>query len=97
GANGWRVREADLRKHLGNGDDAAAAADGGRDELEEERHLAALDAKRLQPEYGAKGDFQLAQALNHFKGLPVTLSKVKPVARTADGKAEPKPIPSPKK
>ncbi|MBC7859207.1 MAG: S41 family peptidase, partial [Burkholderiaceae bacterium] len=37
GANGWRVREADLRKHLGNGD-------GGRDELEEERHLAALDA-----------------------------------------------------
>jgi carboxyl-terminal processing protease len=93
GVNGWRVREADLRKHLGNGDDAAAPAapDGVRDELEEERHLAALDGKRALPEYGAKGDFQLAQALNHFKGLPVALSKVKPVARSADGKSESNP------
>ena len=28
-------------------------------------------------EFGSKDDFQLAQALNHLKGLPVQLSKVK--------------------
>ena len=27
-------------------------------------------------EFGSKDDFQLAQAINHFKGLPVKLSKV---------------------
>jgi carboxyl-terminal processing protease len=72
--NGLRVREADLVKHLGNEADKAAPAPAKRDELEEERRVAAALKKRKPVEFGGKDDFQLAQALNHFKGLPVKLS-----------------------
>jgi carboxyl-terminal processing protease len=47
------------------------------DELEEEQRLAALAKKRKMLEFGSKEDFQLAQAINHLKGLPVQLSKAK--------------------
>ncbi len=84
GLNGLRVREADLMKHLGAGDekDEKPATMGEmqankvkRDELEEERRVAAASKNRKPLEFGSKDDFQLAQALNHFKGLPVKLAK----------------------
>jgi carboxyl-terminal processing protease len=81
GLNRLRVREADLQKHLGNDkepeDDAAKKALAvQRDQLEDEQRLAVLAKKAKPVEFGSKDDFQLAQALNHFKGLPVKLSKV---------------------
>lgn len=79
GLNSLRLREADLQKHLSNDKDAKAnaAANGKRDELEEEQRLIAAEKKRKPLEYGGKEDFQLAQALNHLKGLPMQLSKTK--------------------
>jgi len=74
GLNGLRLREADLQKHLSNDKDKDEAA-RKIDELEEEQRLAALEKKRKPLEFGSKDDFQLAQALNHLKGLPVQLSK----------------------
>jgi carboxyl-terminal processing protease len=111
GLNGLRVREADLERHLDNegdkGDKAAPAVSAKRDELEEERRVAAALKNRKPLEFGGKDDFQLAQAINHFKGLPVQLSKteVAPEATVAEGDvkpaaplkaAEPKPEPKAK-
>ncbi len=77
GLNGLRLREADLTKHLSN--DPAKAEEEKRkfDALEEEQRMAALEKRRKPVEFGGKDDFQLAQALNHLKGLPVQLSKAK--------------------
>ena len=76
GLNSLRVREADLDKHLANPADAVVvAAKGKRDELEEEQRAAAILRSRKPLDFGGKDDFQLAQAINHFKGLPVQLSK----------------------
>lgn len=72
--NGLRLREADLQKHLTNDKDKDEAA-RKVDEVEEQQRLAALEKKRKPLEFGSKDDFQLAQALNHLKGLPVQLSK----------------------
>ena len=74
GLNGLRVREADLQKHLGNDADKVPLASAKRDELEEEKRIAAAMKNRKPLEFGGKDDFQLAQALNHFKGLPVKLA-----------------------
>jgi carboxyl-terminal processing protease len=74
GLNGMRLREADLQKHLSNDKDKEDVR-AKVDELEEEQRIAALEKKRKPLEYGGKDDFQLAQALNHLKGLPVQLSK----------------------
>ncbi|MQA38656.1 S41 family peptidase [Rugamonas aquatica] len=82
GLNSLRLRESDLQKHLNNdkdpaGDGAAQKAlSAQRDELEDEQRLASLAKKAKPVEFGSKDDFQLAQAINHFKGLPVKLSKV---------------------
>ncbi|MES2152654.1 MAG: S41 family peptidase [Pseudomonadota bacterium] len=75
GFNSLQVREADLEKHLVNVD-AKAAASPRRDELEAEQRALALTKNRKPLDFGGKDDFQLTQALNHFKGLPVKLSKV---------------------
>jgi carboxyl-terminal processing protease len=74
GFNGLRTREADLQKHLSN-DKEAEQAKAKVDELEEEQRLVALAKKSKPLEYGSKDDFQLAQALNHLKGLPVKITK----------------------
>jgi carboxyl-terminal processing protease len=79
GLNATQVREADLDHHLENegqskGKSAAAAAQR-RDEVEEEQRAQALHKHTKPPEFGGKDDFQLAQAINHFKGLPVRLAK----------------------
>ena len=68
GLNSLRVREADLDKHLGE-----AAEPAPRDNAAAQRALAQARTRKAL-EFGAKDDFQLAQALNHFKGLPVMLS-----------------------
>jgi carboxyl-terminal processing protease len=74
GLNGLRLREADLTKHLSNDKDKEETA-RKIDELQQEQRLAALEKKHKPLEFGSKDDFQLAQALNHLKGLPVQLSK----------------------
>jgi carboxyl-terminal processing protease len=78
GLNGLRLRESDLEKHLSNDRDKEEAKQK-IDELEEAQRLAALEKKRKPLEFGSKEDFQLAQALNHLKGLPVQQSKTKVV------------------
>jgi carboxyl-terminal processing protease len=74
GLNALRTREADLDKHLVN-DKEAEGAKSKRDELEEQLRIVALEKKRKPLEYGSGDDFQLQQALNHLKGLPVQLAK----------------------
>ena len=89
--NGLRVREADLVKHLGNEADKTVpellSAGPKRDELEEEKRVAAALKNRKPLEFGGKDDFQLAQAINHFKGLPVKLSALEPVIEVVEAKA----------
>jgi len=75
-----RMREADLGKHLTNGQGEEvkdAAREKARDEalkrLEEESRKPASD--RRPPEFGSDKDFQLIQALNQLKGQPVLVSK----------------------
>ena len=65
--NHLRLRESDLEKHLTGKDEGKNGADRKRDELEEERRIAALDKKRKPLEFGSKDDFQLAQALSYLK------------------------------
>ena len=79
GLNSLRLRESDLQKHLINDKDKdAEKGKGKRDEAEEEIRLLEMEKNRKRLEYGSKDDFQLMQALNHLKGLPVKLSKAKP-------------------
>ncbi|MDQ1814767.1 S41 family peptidase [Massilia sp. CCM 9210] len=99
GLNSLRVREADLEKHLsdGSGKDSIDPGKARRDEMEEDQRAQAQARTRKPLEFGSKDDFQLAQALNHFKGLPVKLSKVEPVldkeAEKSKDKAAVKPAP----
>jgi carboxyl-terminal processing protease len=97
GLNALRVRESDLQRHL-SGDGKPEAAAARRDSVEEgQRALALLkDRKGRNPlEFGGKDDFQLAQALNHFKGLPVKLAKPDPDAAAAAPTALPGGAPKP--
>ncbi|MFL6675488.1 MAG: S41 family peptidase [Massilia sp.] len=90
GLNALRVREADLDRHLSNeADKDVQTVKAKRDELEEEQRALALLKNRKPLEFGGKDDFQLAQAINHFKGLPVKLAKVDP------DDARPAPMPTP--
>ncbi|HEX8601799.1 MAG TPA: S41 family peptidase [Pseudoduganella sp.] len=73
GLNSLRLRESDLQKHLAGDDKESRPVK--HDELEEEQRILALVKKQKPVEFGSKDDFQLAQALNHFKGLPVKLAK----------------------
>jgi carboxyl-terminal processing protease len=79
GLNALQVREADLDHHLSN---EGVVKDGStsakRDELEEEQRALSILKNSKPPEFGGKDDFQLAQAINHFKGLPVHLAKADP-------------------
>ena len=90
---GLRTREADLQKHLGNGNepasapmtDAQRAAEQQR-EMEREQARQRLEeearknpGQRLVPEFGSEQDFQLRQALNHLKGQTVMVSKTQAV------------------
>ncbi|MBK4736453.1 S41 family peptidase [Noviherbaspirillum pedocola] len=85
GLDALRLREADLPKHLTNDKSKEAEVTNKVNELEEEQRLAALDKKRKPLEFGSKDDFQLAQAVNFLKGLPVQVSKT----RVVENKKEP--------
>jgi carboxyl-terminal processing protease len=75
GINSLRLREADLEKHLDNDKDKKAGT-VKRDEEADEKHVLEIE-KTLKPlEYGSATDFQLMQALNQLKGLPVQVAKV---------------------
>ena len=81
GLNAMRVRESDLDHHLSNEGEArngATSAQAKRDELEEEQRAVAVLKNGVPPEFGGKDDFQLAQAINHFKGVPVRLARPDP-------------------
>jgi carboxyl-terminal processing protease len=74
-----RTREADLQKHLSNGKEEEKK-DPEREKAREEA-LKKLEedakkplAERRLPEFGSDKDFQLQQALNQLKGLPVKAS-----------------------
>ncbi len=75
-----RMREADYDKHLtsGQGEEKKdPAREKAREEalkrLEEESRKPA--SERKAPEFGTEKDFQLQQALNKLKGVPVLVSK----------------------
>jgi carboxyl-terminal processing protease len=77
-----RMREADLEKHLNNGQgteekDLARekARDEARKKLEEEAKRNKGADIKPPAEFGSPEDFQLAQALNQLKGKPVVVSK----------------------
>ncbi len=76
GLNGLRVREADLDKHLSNDRDQEGARQQA--DVDEQRRILAQERRRKPLDYGSADDFQLAQALNHLKGLPMQLSKTAP-------------------
>jgi len=90
--NGRHVREADLDRHLSNeGGKAVEIASAQRDERGEEQRAQAALRKRKPLDFGGKDDFQLAQAMNHFKGMPVLLSKVEPKPAKATEESAPAP------
>ncbi|MEG0199663.1 MAG: S41 family peptidase [Comamonas sp.] len=75
------MREADLEKHLSSGQGTEEvkneALEKSREEARkrlEEESKKPLSERRL-PEFGSDKDFQLQQALNKLKGLPVKVSK----------------------
>ncbi|MRV70639.1 PDZ domain-containing protein [Duganella sp. FT92W] len=74
GLNALRLREADLSKHLSNDRDQEAAKTK-RDEAEEQLRVLMAERKRKPLDFGSTDDFQLQQALNHLKGLPVQTAK----------------------
>ena len=89
-----RVREADLQRHLASegegGKPAAQEAKDQKDALEAQQRAAAQLKDRKPLDYGSKDDFQLAQAIKHFKGLKVELAKAEP---EAEKPAAPKTLP----
>ncbi|QNA90773.1 S41 family peptidase [Massilia sp. Dwa41.01b] len=90
GLNALRVREVDLQRHLTGENEKAGAAKDARDSAEQQQRALALLKNRKPLELGGKDDFQLAQALNHFKGLPVKLAKPEAVEVTSpEAKAVP--------
>jgi carboxyl-terminal processing protease len=88
--NALRVRESDLQRHLvAEGEQPAAAGKDQAASLAQQQRALALLKDRKPLEFGSKDDFQLAQAINHFKGLKVMLAKGEPV----DEKPAPAPLP----
>ncbi len=87
-----RTREADLDKHLGNGQGTEAkdparerAREEARKRAEEEARKPLAERTRM-PEFGSDKDFQLAQALNQLKGQAVTVSKTQVIENKEEKK-----------
>jgi len=78
-----RLREADLQRHLGNGEEKGTEKSAPR-----AKPAAAVPAAPAEPpkplELGSKDDFQLAQAIAHLKGEPVKAQPSKAVADAKD-------------
>jgi len=77
-----------LASCTGKPEAAKPTMEGMQEHLEEEQRLIATAKKRKPLEYGAKDDFQLQQALNHFQGLPVQLAKADPKTDKIGAKPE---------
>jgi carboxyl-terminal processing protease len=92
---GFNVREADLARHLedkktvpGAGDATAPANPAAATQNEQRQANQAKEQKEQRRyEFGSAEDFQLKQAMNHLKGLPVETAKAREaVAATAPTK-----------
>ncbi|MFM1989277.1 MAG: hypothetical protein RJA99_2234 [Pseudomonadota bacterium] len=84
----FRIREADLTRHLSNDKDK-------EDKPSVPRPDAASAADKLKDrkpiEFGSTDDYQLLQAMNHLKGQPVQVAKKDTVAQAGDSKEPAKP------
>ena len=72
-----RLREADLQRHLSNGDERKDAEKSAKPKPAAAAPAANGEAGK-PVELGTKDDFQLQQAMNHLKGLPVLAKSDKP-------------------
>ena len=78
------LREADLDKHLANDKEKATEAAGGKPAAHPEAKPknGNPDEQPLKPmEFGSDKDFQLAQAVNQLKGLPIELKSTPAVQK----------------
>jgi len=92
--NALRVRESDLQRHLQaegeeSGTPAGTPGKDASESLAQQQRALALLKDRKPLEFGGKDDFQLAQAINHFKGATVVLAKGVP----DEDKPAPAPLP----
>lgn len=72
----FRVREADLSRHLSNDREGKQEDhDALVERMAAEAAADAARAARKPVEFGSAEDYQLQQALNHLKGLPVMVAK----------------------
>ena len=80
GGSTKRLREADLRRHLGNDldPDAEKAPGGGHPAKPAGSTGAGVTPPHKPFEFGSKDDYQLSQALNKLKGLQVAETKQTP-------------------
>ncbi|WP_426195486.1 S41 family peptidase [Massilia sp. DWR3-1-1] len=92
GFNALREHEADLERHLGSEGDKAKGEAKSKIDLAELEKRAAVLKNRKPVEFGSKDDFQLLQALNHFKGLPVKLAPAPAVEVVDAQKLLPTPV-----
>jgi carboxyl-terminal processing protease len=72
-----RLREADLNKHLINDKEPETPAAKPKTEPKPDAKADAKDKDRKPIEFGSADDYQLKQALNKLKGLPVQVAKAK--------------------
>ena len=82
-----RVREADLNRHLGNGEKEAAKGASPQAKPAMTPSQAATSEPPKPIELGSKEDFQLAQSIAFLKGEPVkgqtpSVAQTKPAAKT---------------
>ena len=91
GAEGrTRLREADLVKHLTNDKDKDAEAKSAPKDKDAKPKSENGDDAAKPIEFGSDKDFQLAQAINQLKGLPILQAQTQAAAATAT------PAPAPK-
>jgi len=72
-----RLREADLSKHLINEKEPETPAAKPKSEPKPDAKADGKDKDRKPIEFGSVDDYQLKQALNKLKGLPVQVAKAK--------------------
>ncbi|HKY01335.1 MAG TPA: S41 family peptidase [Burkholderiales bacterium] len=78
------VRESDLLKHLSGDEKEDFERARAATEAQDKDSTPAKDEPPQKPiELGSEDDFQLKQAINHLKGLPVIARLEKPAATTA--------------
>ncbi|GAA4415971.1 S41 family peptidase [Quisquiliibacterium transsilvanicum] len=79
----FRLREADLNRHLSNPKESEAAPNVPKATAPDANADRLKDRKPI--EFGSTDDYQLQQAMNHLKGKPVMVAKAKD--ETADAEA----------